>query len=258
MQNFLQFDENFSLQIRSFNSQIFFEKNSRNFVYIQNSFILTYFFHRKFKITILTLEFYILKKSPKNRETLFTFQLDSADLPSFWRIFFWIGFFIKKWQFLSVFKHFFTLRIFCWIEAWLIVSNVAFLISPLQAIIMVLPNPPRTQCRRVLKVPQDPIATCMAVVSATWISLVLIPARRGNVDEIAQMWKPWRPSTHKMTLNHRVKTKTQKRNPVKTLTKVSPLRINYCIFTAKPFYLLRYFFCSPAFDTKCTTFASGI
>ena len=133
--------------------------------------------------------------------------------------------------------------IFWWrIEAWLIVSNVAFLISPLQAIIMVLPNPPRTQCRRVLKVPQDPIATCMAVVSATWISLVLIPARRGNVDEIAQMWKPWRPSTHKMTLNHRVKTKTQKRNPVKTLTKVSPLRINYCIFTAKPFYLLRYFF----------------
>ena len=84
---------------------------------------------------------------------------------------------------------------------------------------MVLPSPPRIQCRRVLKVPQAPIATCM-VVSATWISLVLIPVRRGNVDEIAQMWKPWRPSTHKMTLNHRVKTKTQKRNPVKTLTKV--------------------------------------
>ena len=105
---------------------------------------------------------------------------------------------------------------------------------------MVLPNPPRTQCRRVLKVPQDPIATCMAVVSATWISLVLIPARRGNVDEIAQMWKPWRPSTHKMTLNHRVKTKTQKRNPVKTLTKVKK-HFNYCILL-QTFYLRRYFF----------------
>ena len=104
---------------------------------------------------------------------------------------------------------------------------------------MVLPSPPRIQCRRVLKVPQAPIATCM-VVSATWISLVLIPVRRGNVDEIAQMWKPWRPSTHKMTLNHRAKTKTQKRNPVKTLTKVEK-HFNYCILL-QTFYLRRYFF----------------
>ena len=125
----------------------------------------------------------------------------------------------------------------------------------LQAIIMVLQSPPRIQCRRVLKVPQAPIATCM-VVSATWISLVLIPVRRGNVDEIAQMWKPWRPSTHKMTLNHRAKTKTQKRNPVKTLTKVEK-HFNYCIFYSANLLLTSILFCSP-FDTKCTTFASGI
>ena len=129
-------------------------------------------------------------------------------------------------KFLCVFKHFFN-------------GKLKLINFSLQAIIMVLPSPPRIQCRRVLKVPQAPIATCM-VVSATWISLVLIPVRRGNVDEIAQMWKPWRPSTHKMTLNHRAKTKTQKRNPVKTLTKVEK-HFNYCILL-QTFYLRRYFF----------------